>query len=132
MSAVSLTIQALLAKAGVTGTTSTRIYPSVLPHSTALPAIAVSLSGEEEEMLLQGASQYPRASVQIHCVAATAKAAIELGEAVKTALRDHLYTDNDSPPTYRASFQKQSLDFTDYADNLTTHRRVMGYEVRWR
>lgn len=132
MSAVSLTIKALLAKSGVTSVTSTRIYPGVLPHSTSLPAIAVSLSSEDEEMLLQGASQYPQASVQIHCVASKAKDAIELGEKVKTVLRDHLYTDGNSPPLYRASFQKEALDFTDYADNLTTHRRVMSFSVRWR
>ena len=64
-------------------------------------------------------------------IAATAKAAIELGEAVKVALRDHLYTE-DSPPSVHASFQKDGPDFTDWSDNLSTHRRVMSFSVRWR
>lgn len=131
MSAVSLTIRALLAQSGVTGTTSTRIYPLPVPPTTTLPAIAVALSAEDEEMLLSGASQYALSAVQIHCIAATAKAAIDLGEAVKTALRDRLYT-ADSPPSVYASFQKDGPDFTDYSDNLTTHRRVMVFTVRWR
>lgn len=128
MSAVALTIKALLAQAGVTGTTSTRIYPFPLPHTTTLPAIAVALSGEDEEQLLAGASQYAFSSVQVHCIAQKAKDAIALGEAVKTALRDHLFTSGAT----KASFQKDGVDFTDYADDLSTHRRVMGFSVRWR
>lgn len=132
MSAVSLTIKALLAQAGVTGTTSTRIYPFPLPPTTTLPAIAVAMTAEDEEYLLSGASQYPETSIQIHCIALKAKDAIILGEAVKTALRDLLYTDSNSPPTARASFKKDGPDFTDYADDLSTHRRLMTYTVRWR
>lgn len=131
MSAVSLTIKALLAQSTVTAVTSTRIFPSVIPHGETLPAIAVLMSTEEEDMLLQGASQYPRASVQIHCIAEKAKDAIELGEKVKTALRDHLYNNGNSPPS-NASFRKEALDFTDFADNVTTHRRVMSFTVLWR
>jgi hypothetical protein len=131
MSAVSLTIKALLAQSGVTSLVSTRIYPLPLPPSTTLPAIAVALSAEDEEMLLGGASQYAFASVQVHCIAASAGAAIDLGEAVKTALRDHYYANGDSPPS-GASFIKEAVDFTDYSDNLTTHRRVMAFAVRWR
>jgi hypothetical protein len=128
MSAVSLTIKALLAQAGVTGTTSTRIYPFPLPPTTTLPAIAVAMTAEDEEYLLSGASQYPETSVQIHCIALKAKDAIALGEAVKTALRDHLYSSGAT----RASFKKDGPDFTDYADDLSTHRRLMTYTVRWR
>ena len=128
MSAVSLTIKALLAQASVTGTTSTRIYPFPLPPSTNLPAIAVAMSAEDETYLLQGASQYPETTVQIHCIAQKAKDALELGEKVKVALRDLLFASG----AIRASFQKAGPDFTDYADNLSTHRRVMSFSVRWR
>lgn len=131
MSAVSLTINALLAQAGVTAVTSTRVKPYPLPQGLALPAIAVAMSSETEEQLLAGASQYPEASVQIHCIATKASEAIDLGEAVKTALRDRLYTSSDSPPVV-ASFQKDGVDFTDFADDLSTHRRVMAFTIRWR
>lgn len=133
MSAVSLTINALKAAGGVSARVSTRVYPFPLPHSTVLPAIAVAMSSEVDEYHLQGASQYPETTVQIHCVAAKAKDAIELGEAVKIALRDLLYTDTvNSPPAARASFRKEATDFTDFADDLSTHRRVMTFSVRWR
>jgi hypothetical protein len=39
MSAVSLTIKALLAQSGVTGTTSTRVRPFPLPQGETLPAM---------------------------------------------------------------------------------------------
>lgn len=130
-SAVSLTIKALLAQSGVTGTTSTRIRPFPLPQGETLPAIAVAMSAEDEEYLLSGAAQYPQTSVQVHCIALTASAAIELGERVKEALRDLLYTSSDSPPV-RASFQKEAVDFTDFSDDLSTHRRVMAFSLRWR
>lgn len=130
-SAVSLTIKALLAQAGVTALVSTRIRPFPLPQGETLPAIAVAMSAENEEYTLAGAAQYPETSVQIHCIATKASAAIDLGEAVKIALRDLLYTSTDSP-SVKASFQKDAVDFTDFADDLSTHRRVMAFSVRWR
>jgi hypothetical protein len=130
-SAVSLTVKALLAASPVTAIVSTRVQPLPLKLGTALPAIAVAMSSEDDRLTLSGASQYPESTVQVHCIASTATDAIALGEAVKRALRDLLYTNSDSPPV-KASFVKDPLDFTDFADDLTTHRRVMGYSLRWR
>lgn len=130
-SAISLTIKALLAQSGVTGTTSTRVRPFPLPQGETLPAIAVAMSAEDEEYTLSGAAQYPQTTVQIHCIGLTASSAIELGERVKEGLRDLLYTSSDSPPV-KASFQKEPIDFTDFSDDLSTHRRVMGFSLRWR
>jgi hypothetical protein len=130
-SAVSLTVKALLAQSGVTATTSTRIRPFPLPQGETLPAIAVAMSAESDEYTLAGASQYPETSVQIHCIGLSGSSAIELGERVKEALRDLLYTSTDSPPV-KASFQKEAVDFTDFADDLSTFRRVMAFSVRWR
>jgi len=96
MSAVSLAIRALLAQSGVTAITSTRIRPFPLQQGESLPAIAVAMSSETEEQLLAGASQYPETSVQIQCIATKASDAIDLGEAVKNALRDRR-----SPPLSR-------------------------------
>ena len=136
-SAVKLTVDALLAQGTVTAVTSTRIRPFPLPQGYGLPAIAVAMSAEDEEYTLSGAAQYPQATVQVHCVGrsisegGTASEAIELGEKVKVALRDLLYTSSDSPPV-KASFQKEPIDFTDFSDDLSTHRRVMGFSLRWR
>ena len=132
MSAVSLTINALLAQASVTALVSTRIKPLPLPQGLALPAIAVAMSAEDEEYLLAGASQYPEATVQIHCIALKASEAIDIGEAVKVALRDLHWAGTNSPPTDDAWFTKEPIDFTDFADDLSTHRRVMSFAVRWR
>jgi hypothetical protein len=127
-SAVSLTIKALLVPSPVTAIVASRVYPFPLPPSTALPAIAIAMSAETEDMLLQGASVYPQTSVQVHCIAAKASAAVELGEDVKDHLRDlHFVAGTD-----HASFEKDSVDFTDYLDDLTTHRRVMTFNLRWR
>jgi len=131
MSAVSLTIKALLVSSPVTSLVSSRVYAFPLPQGAALPAIAVAMSAEDEQEMLSGSSQYPQSSVQVHCVGLTAGSAIELGEAVKTRLRDLLYATSDSP-SVKASFLKEPVDFTDFSDDLTTHRRVMAYSLRWR
>lgn len=128
MSAISLTIKALLANAGVTGATSTRVYPLSLPLKTTLPAIAVAMSAEDEPYTLSGAGQYPESIVQVHCIAATAGAAIGLGEAVKDALQDLHYTTGGAD----AWFAKEPVDFTDFADDQSSFRRVLNFAVRWR
>jgi hypothetical protein len=106
----------------------TRIYVSPLPQGTALPAIAVALTAEDEAMLLAGSSQYPESSVQIHCLAAKGSAALDLGETVKLALRDLLFTSG----AIKASFTKEPIDFQDFADDQSTARRVMSFGIRWR
>jgi len=129
MSAVFMTIRALLANGTVTAVVSDRVQPFPIKQGTALPALAVALSAEDIEMMLSGSSQYPNATVQVHCITTTATSAIQLGEKVKGALRDLNFS--DSPPI-SASFIKDALDFTDFSDDLTTFRRVMGFSVRWR
>jgi hypothetical protein len=126
MSAVSLTVKALLAAPAVAAIT-TRIQPAPLEQGLALPAIAVALSAEDEETLLAGASQYMESSVQIHCLADMPDH-IKLGEAVKNALRDLLFV---SGGLY-ASFTKEPVDMTDFADDQSTARRLMSFSIRWR
>lgn len=128
MSGISVTIKALLANATVTGASGTRIYPFPIPLGTALPAIAVGMSGEDDQYTLSGANQFPESSVQIHCIAAKAKDAIELGEKVRGALQDLHYTTGGAD----AWWSKEPLDFTDFADDQSTYRRVMSFAVRWR
>ena len=131
--AVSLTIKALLAQPAVTAITSTRIVPAPIPQNTDYPAIAVALSAETEDLTLAGSSQYPESTVQVLCltsgtVLTAAGDALDLGETVKIALRDLLYTSG----SVKASFQKEDVDFTDFSDDASTHRRVMSFSVRWR
>jgi hypothetical protein len=132
ITAVSLAIKALSAAPSVTAITSTRIVPAPVPQDMDLPAIAVALSAESEEMLLGGSSQYPESSVQVHCLYRTSQTSsgdvLDLGETVKLALRDLLFTSG----SIRASFTKEPVDFTDFSDNASTHRRVMSFSVRWR
>lgn len=131
MSAINLTIKALLAQSTVTAITSTRIHQDPLKLGTLLPAIAVAKSSEFEERLLQGSSQYRFASVQIHCIAEEKEDADALGEVVHSAMRDLLYNNGNSPPS-SASFHREVTDYSDYASNLSSFRRVVAYEVRWR
>ncbi|RJT32799.1 DUF3168 domain-containing protein [Mesorhizobium waimense] len=128
MSAVSLTVNALLEDAGIGALVARRVVPYPIPLKMSLPAIAVAMNAEAETYLLAGASQYPETSVQIHCIATKAGEATDLGEAVKVALRDLHYTTGGAD----ALFSKEPLDFTDFADDLSTHRRVMSFAVRWR
>ncbi|TIO62942.1 hypothetical protein [Mesorhizobium sp.] len=128
MSGVSLTIKALLSRPAVTALVAQRIVPFPLPLKTKLSAIAVAMSGEDDEYLLDGAGRYPNTSLLIHCVATTAKAAIELGETVKFELQDLHFTDGGAD----VLFTKLPLDYTDFANDQTTHRRIMGFDARWR
>ena len=56
ISAVSLAVKALLADAGVTALTSTRIAPDPLPQTTTLPAVSIALVDEVEERINKSAS----------------------------------------------------------------------------
>lgn len=128
MSARNFTVQALLAGTTVTAVTSTRIYPLPLPLKTTLPAIAVSLAAEDEGYTLAGASQYPLAVVQVHCLGASSTSADSLGEVVKVYLRDLHFTFGGE----EGSFSKAGPDFTDYDDLQTVHRRLITFDLRWR
>lgn len=134
MSAVSLTVQALMAQSSVTavvGTNPARIYPRKKPMMRALPAIAVRRSGEQETYLLQGASQYPESDVLVDCIAESMADADALGEIVKFAMQDLLYVTADSPSTY-ASFKKAPIDYDDDDHDRGTSIRTLGFTVRWR
>lgn len=130
--AVSLTIKALLAASPVTAIVSTRIQPAPLLQGTTLPAIAVALSGEADEMLLAGASQYMESTVQVHCLYGASETSSgdvqDLGETVKNALRDLLFTSG----SIKASFTKDPVDMSGFFEDASTHRRLMSFSIRWR
>lgn len=128
MSGVSLTIKALLSRSAITAVVAQRVFPYPLPLKTKLPAIAVAMSGEDDDYLLDGAGRYPLTDAQVHCVAADAATAIDLGETVKAELQDLHFTVGGAD----ALFTKLPLDYTDSATDLSTQRRIMGFSVRWR
>ncbi|TIN82648.1 hypothetical protein [Mesorhizobium sp.] len=128
MSGVSLTIKALLSRPTLTAVVAQRVFPFPLPLKTKLPAIAVRMSAEDDPYLLDGAGKYPETDVEIHCVAVDADIAIELGETVKAELQDLHYTTGGADALYT----KQPLDYSDFATDQSTARRVMGFSVRWR
>lgn len=128
MSGVSLTIKALLASDAVKALVARRVFPFPLPLKTKLPAIAVAMSGEDDDYLLDGAGKYPSTDVMVHCIAADTDTAIQLGETVKAELQDLHFTAGGAD----ALFTKLALDYTDSATDLSTQRRIMGFSVRWR
>jgi hypothetical protein len=128
MSAVAATVQALLAASGVAALVSTRVYPVVAPQATAASHIVVHLIAEDDDMLLRGTAGYPNARVSVECRASTFTAVNALAEAVKSALQPlHLVT----YAGVTVSFQKQGSDYSDFADESKTHRRIMDFYARW-
>lgn len=128
MSAVPATVQALMGNAAVAALVVQRVYPVVSPQGASLPNIVVHLVSEDDELLLRGHAGYPQARVSVECRAATYTAVNALGEAVKAALQ----------PLHRAryagvlvSFQKQGSDYSDFADDSQTHRRILDFYARW-
>lgn len=132
MSALTTTIKTLLAGSGVTAIVGQRIVPGVPPQSMGNPLICVHLVNQEEEELLQGASQWPEARVSIECRAATLNQADLLGEAVISWLRDK---DRYLIDGVRASFRKEGSDETDGSEESTqgvptVSRRIIDFYVK--
>lgn len=134
MSALTITVQMLLAGSGVTGRVGTHVYPGQPPQGVAGNCIVVHLVGQEEEELLQGASQWPEGRVSIECRAATLLDADKTAEAVIAWLRD-----KDRYPIngVRATFRKEGSDETDGSPETTqgvptVSRRIVDYYVRWK
>lgn len=131
MSAIDIAIAKLVATPGVTNiTTPARIYPIVVPQTAEAPFIVVNIVTGRDDLLLAGAGQYYLGRVSVDCCAATASAAVALGNAVMAALQDVVkesigaYTDVD---IYFAT-----TDMTDVADDRSMCRRLLHFYVRWR
>lgn len=133
MSALTATVKMLLAGSGVTALVGQRIVPGVPPQDfLLLTCICVHLLHDEEEELLQGASQWPEARVSIECRAATLNDADKIGEAVVNWLRDK---DRYLIDGVRATFRKEGSDETDGSEESTqgaptVSRRILDYYVK--
>lgn len=130
MSAVAITVRALLAAPTVTAIVGQRVRPIEAEQGEEPPWILVHLISEPDDELLQGAGQFFDSRVSLECVHTRQDLVIQLGEAVKAALRDvHLATYG----SWTASFFKEGTDLTDSSeDRVSSFRRIMDYRVRWR
>lgn len=136
MSALRITIAALLAAPGVSAAVGARVYPFIAPQGSAWPHIIVGLVSEDDEQMLSGAGLFFDARVEVACIATSATAADALGEAVKVALQDvtnQAFDDGELPPGFSAvaTILKDGADVSDYSDDLTVFRRIMDFRVRW-
>lgn len=127
-SALKLAVQAVLAGTNATALVGTRVEPFPLRAGTARPAIAVSLVDETDGYHLDGAVEYPQSRVSFHCIAESATAADALAEALKADLLNYRGT----LLSCEVTVFKAGSDYSDYADDLSTFRRVSDYVIRWR
>lgn len=133
MSALTITIQTLLAGSGVTALVKQRIYPIDVPQGVAVDNIIVHLVYQAEEVLLAGASHWPESRVSIEC-RGDAVTADKIGEAVIDWLRDKdLYVIEGS----EVSFMKEGTDETDSSPasqqgQPLVCRRILDFYVRYR
>lgn len=137
MTAMTIAIKTLLAGSGVTELVGQRIYPVFAPQAAALPNIIVHRISDNEEVLLQGASQFPEARISIECRATGAdgaKSADMIGEAVVNWLRDkHLYSIDGAVATFRRTGTDET-DASEQADQgvPSSTRRIIDFYVRYR
>ncbi len=130
MSALSIVITSLIGSSAVTDVVGTAVYPIAAPQGFAIPYVLVSLIGENEDQLINGASGYYESRVLVSCVCKDPTSANALGEAVKAALGD--ITKQTIGSATSVDVMKDGADFTDHSDDRSVFRRVLDFTVRWR
>lgn len=133
-SALNLTIATLKLGAGVTSICGNRIYPFYAPQNASYPNIIIGVVSQDEEDLLQGASQWPEARVSIECRSDADAASDRLAEAVISWLRDKRHY---SVGGCLVTFMKEGTDVTDASEQNTEGapyftRRIVDFYVRFR
>jgi hypothetical protein len=127
MSAVAVTIQALLANPAVTQLVTNRVWPSLAPQDAPTPNIIVHRISESDDLLLRGHAQFPLARISVECRGTTFRAADGLGEAVDAALKP---LHRESLSGQSVSFSKQGTDVSGFADDSKIHTRILDFYVR--
>lgn len=135
MSPLKITTNVLLQSSAITAICGDRIFEIFSPQSMKFPNIIVRLIHNEEEYLLQGGTQQPRARVSIECRArgdVNPMTADKLAEAVIDHLRDIARL-----PIFGiwATFQKEGSDETDSSEqtdegNPYVIRRIVDFYVQ--
>ncbi len=129
MSAVAITIQALLAASGVTALVGSRIEPDVVPQGSAYPVIRVYLVSEGSEPGLAQDSAPYMARVSVEAVGDRSLDVHAVAEAVKAAFEGYR---NQTVLARTVSIFRQGSDASLYDDPAKKFRRVTDYMVGWK
>lgn len=130
MSAVAITIQALLADATVTALVGERIDPIKPSQESAESCIVVNQVAESDHPIFSGPqSGFYQSRVQIDCRSNTATKALALGDAVRDALQNIV---RQTFASGEATFFKEGVDITGEMDEADLYMRSMDFYVYWR
>lgn len=136
MNAITIFRRLLVEDATLAGIVGTRVYPVTRPQSDPLPALVIHSVYEDQDIVLAGPRQGFENRMSVECIAGSAGAAHDLGEAVKAALQcivhQPLYSD-DSPPEVEAvaTIWKEGSDSSDFTEEPRVFRRIVDFRMRW-
>ena len=135
MKSVEIVVATLKANAPLVALVDDQIYGVNVPIDAPIPHIIVHLIYDDEEVLLQGATQWPQARVSIESRGNTVKEMSSVSNAVNDWLRDkHLY----QIIGYETTIRKEGTDATDSSSQTAgtagpdVTRRIVDYYVRYR
>ncbi len=129
MSAIAITVAALLADDGVTAIVGERVHAVTGPQGTELPNVVLTLAGEADSYVLSGRSRFPEATVIVDCRASTYAQADVLADRVVDALADLVNVELDG---VTATIMRGTLSVTDRGDDGRIFRRRQSFSVHWR
>lgn len=136
MNALTILRRLLIEDSDVAAAVDTRVYPVSRTQSDPLPALVIHSVYEDQDIVLAGARQGFENRMSVECIAGSAGAAHDLGEAVKSALQciihQPLYSD-DSPPVLEAvaTIWKEGSDSSDFTEEPRVFRRIVDFRMRW-
>lgn len=128
MSAISATVQALIAGAATSAIAGDRITPIIAPEHEAYPNVVVNLVSDTDVPDITGPSGFAVARVSVAARGMTASDVIRLGDAIKTDLhrRSGVFAG------CRAQFLTEGTDVTGYIPNASVKERSIDFYVWWR
>lgn len=136
MSGLAIAVQAALAESAITALVGQRIYPIYAPQNAGLPYIVVHKIAEEEEKLLDGASNWPVSRVSFECVSeGDAAVADRIGQVLNDQLK---IIHRATYAGFEATFTKEGTDETDSGNETLPSgfsigaRRIIDFYIRWR
>jgi len=129
MSAIAISIQALLADDSVAELVGDAVHPVKAPQGSATCIVLHQISEVDAPMLTGPQAGFYRSRVQVDCRARTATAALALGEAVKAALGSLVRA---SIAGCEATFTMAGVDGTDALDDASLYRRHIDFYCHWR
>jgi len=129
MSAVGATVQALLSDPAVTAIVGQRVFPLVLPQAVEPPALVVEIASQRDMAThLVGIGDNFAARVNVSSLTTDPASVLSLGEAVRASLHGRTGTYQG----FAVRFELAENDMTDWNDDRTAFRRVVGFSVWWR